>query len=202
MEFESRITGPGSEHFEVIETFDRINDDSHIYKNYLDINNMYRDSNTFLDNALGNDFEGRIIVRYQKNGIGRRDYVEYLMTASDGVVHFYGSEGDNEINDKTYSETKYIGASGSDRFEKKVSSFVGVGLVQDYEFNDKIVLERNRDYAMSKDEAGDIVIGMPIGINGISKTIVVKGSAKNNLKPEDLTEATRLQKDVGGFVLN
>jgi murein DD-endopeptidase MepM/ murein hydrolase activator NlpD/pimeloyl-ACP methyl ester carboxylesterase len=112
MEFESRITGPGSEHFEVIETFDRINDDNKIYNNYLSLENMYRNKNELPDDSMPEGFEATLQVKSENTN--SRNQTQYLQSR-DGKTT-YGTNINNNLTSKSFGETILAGGGGSDIF--------------------------------------------------------------------------------------
>jgi pimeloyl-ACP methyl ester carboxylesterase len=96
----------GKEHFEVIETFDRINRDTKIYNNYLDLNNMYRQSDEFGTDTVNSIFEGKFVIR--KRDQENRNYTEFVFSHAGGAARYYGTEKDNII-DYSKLEHRYSG---------------------------------------------------------------------------------------------
>jgi hypothetical protein len=127
----------GKEHFEVIETFYRLNDDTKLYDNYFDYSNLNRlsgdkSNNDFGSNVINSDFEGQIDVsRYDSNN---RNYTNFAMTRYAGVNRYYGTEGDNEIYYSLYgfnTRSQVWGGSGNDKMDGFVTKFTRISDYKD-----------------------------------------------------------------------
>jgi pimeloyl-ACP methyl ester carboxylesterase len=111
---------PGSEHAEVVKTYNRLISDTKLYDNYFDTENDAR-NNHFQYEGSHDGYHARI--RTLRKGSQYRDYTEYMVSAngSKDTVNYYGTQKENTLSFNinlflTDAVHKYHGGAGADVF--------------------------------------------------------------------------------------